>query len=465
MTSTKLPILVALASCLASIPATTSPLAEIAIATPDAATEAFPGAVGFGQFAQGGRNGRIAYVTNLNDQGKGSLRNCVEGVGPRNCIFRVGGTINLQSPLAIENSGSYLSILGQTAPDPGISLTIDPNNNSHVKTPIYVRNAHDVIIRHLRIRLQYPSSVKNADTLTVENSKRVYLDHISGVWATDEGFSTHGDSTDITVANSIFAEGLKPHSKCALLGSDPTAPQNITFWRNACMSNNDRNPDINHFSNSCIELVNNLFYNARSEWVEVFSQFEGGTPVSVVGNYFKAGKNTSRSTSAIKWQSDKSIAPPAIYASDNLTWSPESKNIAEFSPETEVTIRPEPVCPLSSDVAVISPNEAYKTIRRTVGAFPRDEIDLRLVKDLGERGKEGKGIIPDAPGQLPPSPANTVSYVDNDQDGMADTSERQFGSDSRNYDPWAKNLATGNFAFDEFMEWLSQERLNRRNPS
>ena len=133
----------------------------------------------------------------------------------------------------------------------------------------------------------------------MEGGSRVYLDHVSGSWATDENVNTYATATNVTIANSIFGEGLQKHSKCALLGSDPKGPQNISLLRNLCISNNDRNPDMNHYAGSCVEIVNNLFYNAKSAFAEVFSQRPGGTPVAIVGNYYKVGPSTIDKSKAV----------------------------------------------------------------------------------------------------------------------------------------------------------------------
>ena len=73
-----------------------------------AAVPAFPGAEGGGAASVGGRGGRVIEVTNLNDSGPGSFRDAVSQTGPRTVVFRLGGTITLQSQVFIRSHTSPL---------------------------------------------------------------------------------------------------------------------------------------------------------------------------------------------------------------------------------------------------------------------------------------------------------------------------------------------------------------------
>ncbi|MEG2942409.1 MAG: hypothetical protein RR969_12650 [Thermomonas sp.] len=99
----------------------------LACATPLAAQQApapqlaFPGAMGWAAQTPGGRGGKIIRVTTLATDGPGSLREAVDAEGPRIVVFEVGGVIDL-GVKALKIKEPFLTIAGQTAPQPGITL-------------------------------------------------------------------------------------------------------------------------------------------------------------------------------------------------------------------------------------------------------------------------------------------------------------------------------------------------------
>ena len=139
---------------------------------------AFPTAEGYGKYTLGGRGGVVYEVTNLNDSGKGSLRAAVEASGSRTVVFRISGTIVLESPLKIKHP--YITIVGQTAPGDGICIR---------KYPISI-DADHVIIRYLRVRLGDESG-NDYDAVSSRYIKHMILDHISSSWSVDECMSIY----------------------------------------------------------------------------------------------------------------------------------------------------------------------------------------------------------------------------------------------------------------------------------
>ena len=131
---------------------------------------AFPGAEGHGRYVTGGRGGKIIHVTNLDDSGDGSFREAVKGSSKKIVVFDVAGVIALNSDITI---GDNTTILGQTAPAPGITLryrTVNPGGNN--------------IIRFIRIRRGQERNVNDgADASNQKHKTGIIFDHCSFSWS------------------------------------------------------------------------------------------------------------------------------------------------------------------------------------------------------------------------------------------------------------------------------------------
>ena len=168
---------------------------------------AFPGAEGHGRYVTGGRGGVVKHVTNLNDKGTGSFRDAVSGSSKKIVVFDVAGVIPLSSDLTI---GANTTIMGQTAPYPGITL--------RYKT---LRCANNIIVRYIRIRrgqehTTTDSEFDGGDAIWDRQKTGMIFDHCSLSWSTDEVASFY-DNNNFTMQWCTIAESLTNagHSKGA----------------------------------------------------------------------------------------------------------------------------------------------------------------------------------------------------------------------------------------------------------
>ena len=224
------------------------------VAAPVLAVPAFPGAVGWAAETPGGRGGRIIRVTTLAADGPGSLRAAVAQTGPRIIVFEVGGIIDLGRSV-LEIKEPYVTIAGQTAPSPGITI---------IRGGVDVKG-HDVVMRHIRVRTgvdgQAHLSGWEADAFSTVAAHDVIVDHCTFGWAIDENMSASGPrfnggdtvaewrkhtSYNVTFSNNLAAEGLAnashpkgEHSKGSLIHDNATG---IMFYRNVWAHNVERSP-------------------------------------------------------------------------------------------------------------------------------------------------------------------------------------------------------------------------------
>jgi pectate lyase len=396
---------------------------------------AFPGAEGFGAGTPGGRGGRLIEVTNLNDRGPGSFRAALEAPGSRVVVFRVGGTIDLDSSLEIVNP--YITIAGQTAPGDGITLR---NSPASAKTPLKVKT-HDVVIRYLRSRPgSNPHEIGTLDAITIaDNSGDVYdviIDHSSFSWATDEVMQVYYAAHDVTIQWSIIAEGLdcathieggvrQCHSMGLLLGE--VGSRDFSVHHNLFAHNRYRNPRVKTMG--LVDVVNNVVYNSGSgEGWRAPTDVDGDrgvVPANFVANFLKPGPDTG----AAEWYIDtKEVV--RIYAEGNIV----PKAVTHPHSIGMLVDARHPAPPITT----FSASDAYARVLEQAGAsrglgcdghpYPRrDGVDARIVKDV----EQGTGRIIDSPSQVGgwPDLAGGAPCADSDHDGMPDAFEARFGLD------------------------------------
>lgn len=379
---------------------------DVKMSGKEEAAIAFPSAEGFGKYATGGRGGDVYIVSNLDDDGDGSLRKGLKAKAPRIITFAVSGTIHLLSPLGIP---ADITIAGQSAPGDGICIADHP----------VILKGNNIIVRYMRFRMgdryQDKGMVDGAggdDAFGGTKRSNIIIDHCSMSWSTDEAFSIYnGDST--TLQWNLIAEPLnysyhfetgdkdfEKHGYGGILGG-----RHITIHHNLYAHCNSRTPrfDGNRNLHGDIEnadFCNNVIYNWGGN--NVYGG-EGGN-YNIINNYYQPGPSTSSKVKARianpfkgkdslfgKWYvSGNFIEMAPDVNKDNYLGvhldkgtNDEKKNVVVAAPFKFI------------NVAVQPATKAYSMVLANAGAsYKRDTLDMRIIEDL----KKGRGKFIDVQG-------------------------------------------------------------------
>jgi hypothetical protein len=372
---------------------------------------AFPGAVGWAAHTPGGRGGQVIRVTTLAAKGPGSFLEALETKGPRVIVFEVGGVIDLHGEEILIDE-PYLTIAGQTAPAPGITL---------IRAGVNIR-AHDVIIQHIRVRTGTAGMAKRTgwepDAMgTVGGAYNVIVDHCSMTWAIDENLSASGKrfvganpdewrqhtSHAITFSNNILAEGLAnathakgEHSKGSLIHDNVT---DILIIGNLYAHDAERNPLFKGGVHGSV--VNNLIYDPgqravhynliAAEWGE--HPYQVGK-LSLMGNVMRAGPSTPSDVALFMLGGAGDVE---LYMKDNIAVDRLGRPLPMLgryttSPAKIIEVKSAPALP--EGLKVLPAVEVESSVIANAGARPwdRDEHDWRVVADT----IEGRGRIIDS---------------------------------------------------------------------
>ncbi|MDC8772891.1 pectate lyase family protein [Roseateles albus] len=357
----------------------------------------------------GGQGGRIIRVRNLKESGPGSYREAVEAEGPRIVVFEVGGVIDMGGKnLTIRHP--YLTVAGQTAPKPGITVVKGQTNIA----------THQVIIQHLMIR---PGEFGRAKKSGADQdgigtvgapggAHHVIVDHCSFSWATDENLSASGPRFDganpdewrrntshaITYSYNLIYEGLAnsvhnkgEHSKGSLIHDNANG---ILLYANIYASNQERNALFKGGVRAA--MVNNLIYNPGAKAVHynlVAHEWVGHAPqtgwVTLVGNVYRQGPDSKPNTPLFALGG---VGDVELFLQDNLAVDDVGKPLAQTGLYTASQARilqaGKPYLP--DDIQVFPVHLLERELPLAAGARPwdRDPIDFKLLSDVAEsRGK------------------------------------------------------------------------------
>ena len=355
--------------------------------------------LGYGAMAKGGDGGEIVWVTNLNDSGPGSLRTALALKKPRVVKFKVGGTIQLKERILVQSGRVTIDGLS-SATHGGIT----------VQGGLAFSKCEDVIVRHIRSRGGY-------DTMGLYGCRRVLIDHVSTSWAIDENTDVWG-SHEVTLAWCIIAEGLAeghekgPHSMGSLQAGGSTR---VTTHHCLFTGNLDRNPIIGGptdkpkfpLSDHRFDVINNVVYNYWNS-----SKFTGYARINFIGNFFRPGPDSSLGKPEIniipkhmEWEGVK--MEPQVFCRGNIgphRMSADADELALvmiygkankhskyglYGPEAKKYIAHKP---FDGPKHKVQPAEmAYQQVLEQAGAWPRDEVDKRFIREVREKkGKIGR---------------------------------------------------------------------------
>lgn len=355
----------------------------------------------------------VLRVRNLNNAGTDSLREAMESTTPnRVVIFETSGTIILNSDIIV--STPYLTVAGQTAPSPGITIR---RYGLQIAT-------HDVLLQHLRIRKgQVAGDIVCGNCIECyygasPGPYNIVIDHCSTSWGQDEGIIFYNPTRAFNgvIWRSIMSEGLffTPGSGgCGgggasgghgLLVYAETA--GVVVAQSLFAKNHERNPNMQ--GGTATVLLNNVVYSWHAAegflWVNFNVGGGNGNPwaATCVGNRFIPDVATTEAgtTSAYAfWFSGNGGDPAgnAIYRLDNTLTHNDSHTGYEFVGITDPTVSSPPAgAPLPTGYAVLPSTAAEANVVANAGARPRDRdtVDNRVLLEMSTRAGQDFVVFP-----------------------------------------------------------------------
>jgi len=406
----------------------------------------------------------VITVTSLAGNGPGTLQDALDQNEPRIVVFAVSGVIEADVIIPFGD----LTIAGQTAPGAGITIA----GQLMTLDGVPVEN---LVIRHLRVRpgLRRGDGTK-MDAIRFERAQRVIVDHVSASFAVDETVDIYR-ARDVTVQWSVIEssateghpEGV--HNYGLINGPDGVA---VSVHHNLFAHHKARAPAV---ANGPAEIINNVMYNVRHGVVHhnpATGQF------NIIGNYFKRGPSDVLIPFYFDDERDEAADNLTYHLADNYIDDPSPKGRCNGVVEnpwedcTQDLVRGQEFRSLRAFDFRVSGQcyepvtrqpvkDAYRDVLMRAGAFPRDAVTRKSVRDTRDRtgawGRVSLGLMDGLSPEEAPK--------DSDGDGIPDEWERRHGFDPA--DPADAALAPGGgyTVIERYINELADRLLGEAGPA
>jgi hypothetical protein len=389
---------------------------------------AFPGAVGPGRFATGGRGGTIIHVTNLSDSGAGSFRNALTSSGARTIVFDVAGTITLSSRINV-GTGDF-TIAGESAP-----------GNVEIFGWDIVIAASNFIIRHMIFRGANLTGGTLDSLGFVNGASNGILDHCTFQWGGDETLQFYSTNTttmsDITVQDCLILECIETGNVIC------KGTERFLMYRTIMGFANERHPRIHAGGGTGQgpvvktegELINCMSYNGARFAAECQIGDTTATSAAPVkwafrNNWYVAGPDTDTSKAFIQTLSGSWGTGTQIYHSGNS--GPNGRSVFSNSLSFNPVVASNPVDNGLDSSLIATADAALETsLLNNCGARPtgREVQTTRALDKIIARTGSNQGSVAGYGGHTNLT-SSTSTYVeptnpnsDNDGDGWTNIEE------------------------------------------
>jgi hypothetical protein len=364
---------------------------------------AFPGALGFGRNASGGRGGAVYHVKTLDDAGPGSFRDAVSQ-SHRIVIFDVGGYVNLSSAVSVK---SDITIAGQTAPGDGIGF---------MGREVSFASSSNVIVRYVRFRQGDLDPDDQKSGINLLDAHDMIFDHVSIEFAQWNNIDAVR-AANVTIEYSIDADPIGQQFAAHTEGGP------FTWYGNLFANSHNRCP----LAKANTQYVNNVVYDFQAGYTAGNSA--GVFSHDIVGSYFVTGPRTTSASNAFFQVNNQLMFTSGNYLDSNADGVLNGTIMGK--PGGAVALS----APWSVATAALparSAADAYADVVSHAGAsIHRDQVDTLVVADLTSLGKSGDlwtsqtktGLGNSGYGAL----NGGIAPVDSDGDGMPDAWETRHG--------------------------------------